>query len=156
TLIIVFLTLPLFKEGIRPLSERYPDVLGWFPFIWFLGLYEGLLPGSTVMPPAFVWGRTAIAAFAVLTVVCCVGYLVGYRRYSRKILESIDSDALPATLRQQWTSALLNRTVLKDPFQRATFYFIGKIANRSSTHRIMTALYSGIGIALAISFGFIF
>jgi macrolide transport system ATP-binding/permease protein len=155
-LVMVFLTLPLFKEGIRPLSEQWPDALGHFPFIWFLGFYESFLPGETLMPMAVAWGRTAIVATEFIAIVCSVSYIVGYRRYSKKLLESEDSDALPPSWWQSLTSSILNRSVLRDPFQRATFYFIGKIANRSPKHRIMTALYIGTGIALAIGFAFIF
>jgi predicted permease len=155
-LVMLFLTLPLFKQGIRPLSERYPDALGYFPSIWFLGLYEAFLPGEWLMAPAYVWGRTALAAIIVIATVCAASYLVGYRRYSAKILESIDSDALPPLWWQRLTNSILNRTILRDPFQRATFYFIGRIANRSPKHRIMTAVYTGVGIALAVSFAFIF
>ncbi len=155
-LVMVFLTLPVFKQGIRPLSERYPEVLSYFPFIWFLGLYESFLPGEWLMPMAHVWGQTALVATGTIALICAASYVVGYRRYSTKILESIDSDALPPLWWQKLTTSILNRTILRDPFQRGTFYFIGKIANRSPRHRIMTALYSGIGIALAISFAFIF
>src|SRR5262249_50719636 len=126
------------------------------PFIWFLGFYESFLPGETLMPMAYAWGRTAMLATGLIAIICAASYVVGYRRYSKKLLESIDSDALPPSWWQSLTSAILNRSVLRDPFQRATFYFIGKIANRSPKHRIMTALYIGTGIALAVSFAFIF
>src|SRR5262249_34913339 len=79
-LVMVFLTLPLFKQGIRPLSERYPEVLGYFPFIWFLGLYESFLPGEYLMPMAHVWGQTALVALGTIGVICAGSYLVGYRR----------------------------------------------------------------------------
>jgi hypothetical protein len=155
-LVMLFLTLPLFKQGIRPLSERYPDALGYFPSIWFLGLYEAFLPGESLLAPAYAWGRTALTAIIVIAAVSAASYLTGYRRYSAKILESIDSDALPPLRWQRLTANLLNRSILRDPFQRATFYFIGKIANRSPKHRNMTAVYTGAGIALAVSFAFIF
>ena len=46
---------------------------------------------------------------------------------------------------------LLNLTLLRHPFQRAAFYFIGRIFGRSPKHRLFVAMYSGIGLALVIS-----
>jgi len=155
-LVMVFLTLPLFKQGIRPLTENYSDGLSYMPFIWFLGLYESFLPGDTRHPMFHVWAFSAIKAFAAITIICVASYAVGYRRYSKKLLESLDSDAIPTRWWQAVFANALNRTLLRDTYQRATFYFIGKIANRSNKHRIMTALYMGAGIALAISFAFVF
>ena len=64
--------------------------------------------------------------------------------------------AIPPGWWESLSARILNRTLLNDPFERATFYFIGKIANRSTKHRIITSLYTGAGIALAISFAFVF
>src|SRR5262245_42272741 len=93
---------------------------------------------------------------ALVMSICTLAYFAGYRRYSKKILESEDSDSVPAGRSESGLARFLDRTVLKNPSERATFHFIGLIASRSFTHRILTALYIGIGIALAFSSLFVF
>jgi hypothetical protein len=155
-LVTTFLTMPLFAVAVRFLSERYPKQLTYFPVIWFVGLYRWLDQTGATMPMAAVWARIAIVATGLTAVVCASTYFIGYRRYARKILQSADSEALPPGILQKLSAWVLNHTVLRDPFERATFYFIGTIANRSLRHRIITALYTGAGIALAVSFAFVF
>src|SRR5262245_20229012 len=103
------------------------------------------------MPSSYVWGWHAIQAMAVVWLFCAITYFVGYRRYARKILESVDSDSISPGRWRTRCSAVLDRTILKTPQQRATFHFIGSIAGRSAKHRILTALYIGVGLALALS-----
>ena len=155
-LVTILLITPLIKESIRPLSQQGSVLLDYFPFIWFLGLYESFLPNGTLMPSSYLWGWTAIQAMATISSICAITYFIGYRRYARKILESVDSDSIAPGWWRTRTSALLDRTILKTAQQRATFHFIGSIAGRSPKHRILTALYIGVGFALALSSLFAF
>jgi predicted permease len=155
-LVTILLITPLIKESIRPLSQQGSKLLDYFPFVWFLGLYESFLPKGTLMPSSYMWGWTAIQAMAVVLFFCAITYFAGYRRYARKILESVDSDAMAPGWWRSRTSTVLDRTILKTPQQRATFHFIGNIAGRSPKHRILTALYIGVGLALALSSLFAF
>jgi predicted permease len=150
-LVSLLLVVPLAKEGIPLLARSEHPFLDYFPLMWFLGLYETLIPGGSVMPRSIVWAYTAVQATAVVAVVFAASYVVGYRRRSRKILESNPADALILRWWKTAAEAVLGRTLLRHPVERGTFHFIEKIAVRSRHHQILTALYVGVGIALAAS-----
>jgi pimeloyl-ACP methyl ester carboxylesterase len=119
--------------------------------MWFLGAYESLLPGGTLIPQAFQWAHTARDAIAVVVGLSVLGYWFGYYRYSRKILETFESDnALGSYFREAATTAM-DRIFLKNGTERGTFHFIKQISGRSTRHRILAALYTAIATALAIS-----
>jgi putative ABC transport system permease protein len=150
-LVTLLLVMPLVKDSILPLAEHESPLLDYFPLMWFLGLYEALIPGGSVVPRSIVWAYTAMAASGILFAVFAVSYFVSYKRYSKKILESVESDTLILRAWKNIADRILDRTLLKDPVQRGTFHFIEKISGRSTKHRILTALYTGIGVALAVS-----
>jgi hypothetical protein len=119
-----------------------------------------------------LWARTAVYAMLLTGLAFVVSYLIGYRRYSRKILESVETDRLATRMSgceckrdsaqplnewsQPFVTGVLNRTVLRNPIQRAAFYFIGKISARSAKHRHLAALFTGLGVALTVSSLFVF
>jgi hypothetical protein len=150
-LVIALLLIPLVKDSIPTLAKNESPFLDYFPLMWFLGFYEALIPGGSLMPRSIVWARTAIDATILLIFLFAVSYVIAYRRYSRKILESVESETILSRWFKRCVDAILDRTVLRDPVERGTFHFIEKLSNRSTKHRILTALYVGIGIALALS-----
>jgi len=150
-LITVLLITPLVKESIRPLAQAKSPILDYFPFMWFLGIYESLIPSASVIPQSSMWMGTGLRATGIVAMVFAVSYFVGYRRHSRKILESIESNDFAPGRLQTAAKEALNHTILRNPSQRAAFYFTGKISSRSAKHRILTALYTGAGLALAMS-----
>ncbi|HYR90657.1 MAG TPA: hypothetical protein VE422_41720 [Terriglobia bacterium] len=150
-LITVLLITPLVKESIRPLSQTKSPILDYFPFMWFLGIYESLIPSAEIIPQSSVWMGTALKAIGIVAVVFTLSYFVGYRRHSRKILESIEANDFAPGRLEILAKEALNRSILRNPFQRAAFYFMGKVSSRSARHRILTALYTGAGLALAMS-----
>jgi hypothetical protein len=93
----------------------------------------------------------ALKAMLAVSVLFVLTYLVSYRRYSKKMLEGIESNRFEQPLYQCALAAGLNRVLLRHPFRRASFYFIGRIFARSSKHRLFMAMYSGIGLALTLS-----
>jgi macrolide transport system ATP-binding/permease protein len=150
-LMTLLLVIPLVKESIPALAQSGNPLLDYFPLMWFLGLYEVLIPGGTLVPQSIVWAYTGIKTSFVLSIVFIVSYAIGYRRHSRKVLEGEESETF---LLRSWKGAVdacLHRTFLRDPVERGTFHFIEKVSTRSSKHRILTALYFGAAIALALS-----
>src|SRR4030095_10742013 len=93
-LVTLLLVMPLVKDSILPLAEHESPLLDYFPLMWFLGLYEALIPGGSVVPRSIVWAYTAMAASGILFAVFAVSYFVSYKRYSKKILESVERDTL--------------------------------------------------------------
>jgi predicted permease len=150
-LVTLLLITPLIKESIPRLAQSPSRLLDYLPFMWFLGLYEFLIPGGSVVPQSAVWARTAAESLTLTAIVFVISYLAGYRRYSRKILEDVQTESFSARWWTVLTERILDRTVLRDPVERGTFHFIGKIAARSSRHRILTALYVGIATGLALT-----
>src|SRR5262249_22298997 len=126
-------------------------VLDFIPLFWFLGVYEVLNPEGTLIPSASLWATRAAEAMFVVAAVFALTYLISYRRYSKKVLEGVESDIFRESWCQQFFVWILNRTVLRHPYQRGSFYFIGRIFGRSPKHRLFIAMYSGIGLAVMIS-----
>src|SRR5262249_13998765 len=142
---------PGVSANIRPLVENKTSALDYIPVFWFVGVYEILNPEGTLIPSANVWASRAAEAMVVVSILFFVTHLVSYRRYSKKILEGVESDVFPEPWHHRASAWILNLTVLRHPFQRAAFYFIGRIFGRSTKHRLFIAMYSGVGLAITIS-----
>jgi len=150
-LVTLLLVLPLVGVSLRPLTTMNSPLLDYFPPVWFLGIYELLAPSSPPIPNVTEWAWNAVIMTVLMMVLVVVCYGAGYRRHSRRMLEDFDEiDQAP----RWWERAgknIRDSLLNTNAFQRAAFEFIGKIADRSSKHRVSIALYSGLGIALALS-----
>jgi pimeloyl-ACP methyl ester carboxylesterase len=80
-----------------------------------------------------------------------VSYWLGYHRYSKKILERPESPLLVRRIPDMMAGKFIDRIFLQNGTQRGTFHFVRQINGRSSKHRILMALYTAIGTALALS-----
>jgi hypothetical protein len=150
-LVTVLLITPGLSMNVQVLVESRTRLLDFIPLFWFLGIYEVLNPEGTLIPSSQIWAKTAVEAMFVVAVLFVVTYLVSYRRYSKKILEGVESNVFAQSWLQRLVAWGLNATILRHPLQRASFYFIGRIFGRSSRHRLLLAMYSGIGLALTVS-----
>jgi hypothetical protein len=147
-IMLLFLT-PLTAMSIRGLVKAHGPLLTWFPGFWFAGLYERLRP-VTGNPLLADLGRMAIRALGFVGAAFLLTYLPGYRRHARIILEGAPTSAAgPGRLRSV-LGAALNRTVLRNPVERAVFHFISQTIARSMKHRIFLATYGGFGAALGM------
>jgi hypothetical protein len=150
-LITVVLIMPLLASSLRPLARIDSALLDYFPPIWFLGVYESLSFSPMTVHAAAGWAWTALKVFGVTALIVSFCYGIGYLRHSRKILEGMQSNDLAPRWWDSLRSNFLHSLLLTNPSQRAAFEFIGKIAERSARHRVSAALYSGLGVALALS-----
>jgi len=150
-LVTVLLVTPGVSGNMRLIAESNSRVLNYIPLFWFLGVYEMLNPEGTLIPASYVWAERAMEATAVVLIIFIGTYLISYRRYSKKILEGVESNTFAQPWYQRAFSAVLNTVVLRHPFQRASFYFIGKIFTRSAKHRLFIAMYTGIGLAITLT-----
>lgn len=143
---IVVLT-PLVCAIIRPLFERNNPIIRWFPPFWFLGLYLDMLPGR---PGGALFHELAIRgqqALGISAAVFAVTYSVGYHRHARRVMESAgEAPSRPRVALDR----LLNRWLLRDPLERATFHFISNTVLRSARHRLFLATVAGVAFALAV------
>lgn len=148
-IVVLFLT-PLACAGIRPLVERNSPLLRYFPPYWFLGLYMDLLPGQPGGPVFHHLALLARQALAISASAFAVTYLAGYRRHSRRVMESVDLGLRgPGWLRVRF-ARLVNRWLLPHPLERATFHFISNTILRNAKQRLFLATYGGIALALAL------
>ena len=84
-----------------------------------------LNPEGTLIPQSHVWAAAAFQATFGLALIFVLTYLISYRRYSKKILEGVESDSF----NQPWYRRASTRilcAVLLLLLQRASYYFIGK------------------------------
>ena len=123
-------------------------VAWFFPTLWFLGLYEKLLgrPDAVFLPLA----HRALMGLWIAAAVAVVTYVIGYRRHVRRSLEAKeDTDAPPGWLYRWWLGAV-NRLLLRDPRERATFHFLSQTVMRNGTHRLFLSAYVGVGGAIVL------
>src|SRR5262245_37077888 len=126
-LLTVLLVTPGLSTNLQLLVESDVRALDYIPLFWFLGLYEVLNPEGTLIPAAYLWAERAVVAMFVVTAVFALTYLVSYSRYSKKILEGVESNVFREPWHQRIFASILNRIVLQHAFQRGSFYFIGRI-----------------------------
>lgn len=154
-LVTMLLVLPLLRASVRPLAQMNSRLIDYFPPAWFLGVYESLNFSPAVTPKVGVWAWSAVMATTVAVITFAVSYSVGYRRYSRRMLETIESMEFAPGRLSTAVKTGLTVCLLRSPFQLAVFDFVGRIFRRSDRHRILMSLYAGMGIALTVSSLFI-
>ena len=131
-----------------PGSPRYWTRL--LPSCWFLGLCQSLRGKAD--PDLATLSRMAFPALGTVLVVAVFVYGVSYRRYFIRIPEMTTTTEDAAALNREekaWLPALLDRLVLRTPFQRGGFRFICKTLFRSEPHRLVLAAVGGVGLVLA-------
>ncbi|MFC5864279.1 hypothetical protein ACFPT7_18380 [Acidicapsa dinghuensis] len=123
----------------------------WFakfiPPVWFMALYEFLMDGSVA--PAACGSLAVIGLYATLIVaaLCVITYPLGWAKQKKRAIEGVVTARAHAT---SMVSKLLRKTVLRRPQQRAVFHFITQTIARTPRYQVYFALYSGIGLAIAL------
>jgi hypothetical protein len=143
-LLTILLLFPVSSQFLATLTNL--PAARYFPPLWFLGIYESLLPGSSL--PVFrefaQTGWLALAAMVALVIVC---YPLAYWRKMRYLIEdsgSVDTRSLIALALHR----LLHTTLLSNPVQRGIYHFISQSLMRTQRHRVYLAMYGGLGLAL--------
>jgi hypothetical protein len=128
---------------------RQGSAMSWlFPTLWFLGLYEKLLGHAD---PVFLpLAHRAVVALGYVGLAASITYVVGYARHLRRSLESKeDTEKAPGWPVRLWTAAV-NRWLLRDPRERASFHFVWQTVVRNPTHRLFLSAYIGVGTAVVV------
>ncbi len=111
---------------------------------WFLGLFQLLNgtsnPASSELAGKALWSLIVSLQLAALT------YAVAWRRGFYRILEQPD---LVPSRRFRFTAWLIAR-IFSEPLDRAIVLFTARTAMRSRQHRLLLAVYAGIGFAIAL------
>jgi hypothetical protein len=134
------------------MRERNAVFLYAFPPMWFVGLYEALLGNRD---PFF----EVLANFAALSLLAAVGAVfvasrISYQRHLQKSPEVRRGKLRWRRLRSRFAAGF-NGLFLRNPTQRAVFYFFGQTLWRSTLHKVRLFSYmaasSGLALILLVS-----
>jgi hypothetical protein len=115
------------------------------PPFWFLGLYEELL--GVRMPIVQELAGIARAAVAGSAAVALSAYCLGYGRYLRKTVEEAEAIASNRTGPGAAVARLVDRILVRNPVERAVFHFAARTMSRNRKHRLLLAIYAGVGLS---------
>ena len=117
-----------------------------FPSCWFVSLCQLLReranPAMTQLARLCIPGIVVTALFALCT------YAIGYRRHFVRISEIAEGVSTVHTP-IPWRFTALERFILRTPFQRGCFRFVGKTLLRSEAHRLVLVGVGGLALVLA-------
>src|SRR5450432_1112700 len=105
-------------------NGRVPSWAYVMPSCWFLGLCQSLRGRAS--PVLAELGRRALPGVAAVVAIAFCAYAIGYRRHFVRIAEIADTSAIGRVPRTSQLGILLDRLLLRTPFQKACFRFITK------------------------------
>ena len=146
-LLATFLTYPFIVANLVWLARNGSSAMERFPLLWFLGIY--LLPNHSD-PLIRRLALNALYGLFVVAAISLVTYAIAYRRYTRGVLDAVDSSPSGD---DSWRIRLARRrdsVLLRHPVQCACFRFIGNILLRSSRHQVFLAVYLAVGLSLGV------
>jgi hypothetical protein len=140
-MVLMMLTYPIYSVLIRTAAQTDSIWLRLFPPVWFVGIYELIMPGGD---PYFLGlGKLAIEALGASAAVFILSWGVGFRRHYRRMLESEDTSSRAPE--RAWTARWIT-----SPEERAIFTFSSKTLARNSKHRLFLATYLSVGLSFAL------
>jgi hypothetical protein len=116
------------------------------PSVWFLGLCS-LARGRADPLAALGWKALLVLICSVF--VALAVYALSYSRYFKRIPETLDVSSGSAHRCSSWLFSLLDRTVLRSPFQRAGYRFVLRTLARSERHSLVLGAFIGLGLVAA-------
>ncbi len=136
-----------FGSGIAAALQHPGFVVQYVPPIWFLGVYQQLLHGTSAQAFAQPAAHRAWVAVGLAITTAALLYPLAWVRMQRS---TIQGEATRALHPVRWWANLQSR-LIGEPTERAIFSFIGKTMSRNSRYQVYLALYCGVGLALAAS-----
>jgi hypothetical protein len=145
-LILMFLLSGRIVSELKPYATVNPASVYLFPPLWFLGFYQTQLGWTN---PVFrELAASARMAAGWTTAAALATYLLSYKRHVTHSLESADEFATIPSAMDRFVERALDRFVVRDRLQQATFYFIWKTLTRSRRHKLLFAAYVAAGCAV--------
>ena len=149
--VVVYLVALLCTSFTVPNSlRRAVSVPSWtylMPSCWFLGLCQSLR--GRAGPVLMELSRLALPGVAAVVAIALCAYAVGYQRHFVRIAEIADATATARNPRTWRLGTLLDRLVLRTPFQRGCFRFVCRTLLRSEAHRLVLTAIGGLSLVLA-------
>jgi len=146
-LLLLLLFYPLIATHLQPLMNGQTNLASWIPPLWFLGLNESLLLGPNAPAAAWNLATTGLYGTGGVILLTLVTYPLAWSRQKKRAIEGASQ---ARGNRPRPIAALLEKTVLKAPQQRAIFHFLTQTIVRNPRYQIYLALYAGAGLALAL------
>jgi hypothetical protein len=146
-LLLLFLLYPLITSHISLFLDGQSAFAQYLPPLWFLGLYETLMHPASAPAAAWPLAQLGLYATAAVTTLALLTYPLAWSRQKKRALEGASQARKQTGSR---IAALLHRTLLQRPQQRAIFHFISQTIARNPSYLVYLAIYSGAGLALAI------
>ena len=148
-LTLYFLTPPL----ANPHALAAPENRLWYalvPSYWFFGLFQ-VLTGSANAALGTL-ARRALAGVALVGAAAAAGYLLAYARQMRRTVEQSGiSPGMALSWRGFAPWSAIARLLARRAPERAILVFIGRTLARSRQHRLLLAVYAGLGLAYVFS-----
>ncbi|MCU1323410.1 MAG: hypothetical protein JWM43_3059 [Acidobacteriaceae bacterium] len=149
-LLTVLFLYPAMVQFLEALLRSGSSAVGWFPPFWFLGIYERMLGGAAGLPvygelAAKGWWGTGLTVALVL-----VTYPVAYRKRVRQLVEG-SSARRSRRAGAGLLDRLLDVTILRGAQGRVVFHFVEQTLLRTQRHRVMLAVYGGLGMAFTLA-----
>jgi hypothetical protein len=125
-----------------------PPRAGALPAGWFLGLFQ-VLNGSAdaVYRQPAARATVGVAGVALLAGIL---YVLAYARQMRRTLQQAGIAPLQRNRAAVWPAAMA-RLLTRLPTERAILAFIARTVARSRQHRLLLAIYAGMGLAYTFS-----
>lgn len=121
--------------------------LGYLPSLWFLGMCQwargAANPGYKHV--AFV-GMMALLLTACL---CAVSFSLAYKRHFSRMAEVSDIRRGGGCLRTAFLDRILDRALLRTPFEQAAFRFVLRTLVRSDRHRVAVGVFAAVAFVAA-------
>jgi len=147
-LLLLLLLFPLFGSHMQTLLEGHAAFAKFIPPLWFLGLYEHLLLGNSAPAGAQELANIGLYATASVTLLAFIAYPVAWARQEKRAIEGASQARVQS---RGLVFGWLHTTLLRRPQERAVFHFISQTMQRNTRYQVYLAIYSGVGIALALA-----
>jgi hypothetical protein len=149
-LVVLFLLFPVLSSVTPGLLQAGGGAARWFPPFWFLGMYQRVLEGPSVLPVFAELATIGWVATLAVGAVALAFYPVAYLRRVRQLVEG----ASTRSTRNRMAAplyGLLHVTFVRPAIRRAIFHFIGQTLLRVPRYRIYLVLYGGVGLSVVVA-----
>ncbi|MGA8029823.1 MAG: alpha/beta fold hydrolase [Bryobacteraceae bacterium] len=148
-LALYFLT-PALATRHKLSAPENQTLLEWLPSFWFLGMFQEL--NGAASP---VFGPLALRALSRLAIAFLVGllaYLIAYYRHMRHGIEQPEIAPGDRSRGMIRIGSFLARKFFPRSLDCAILLFTARTMARSRQHRLLLAIFGGLGLAIALAY----
>lgn len=131
---------------LRRVKGPAPSWTFLFPSCWFVSLCQSVRGRGT--PAMLELAHFCLPGIVALAALAFCSYAIGYHRHFVRTSEIAEGPGSQYT-RLPWRWEALERLILRRPFQRGCFRFVGKTLLRSEAHRLVLTGVGGLALVLA-------